>query len=203
MTTKTTLTALALAAAAFTTLSAGSASANALQNLPGHGPVQTGATQSQLPPHQAGLGSIVAKNPGLVDRLTPPRQVLPYPWKPGRGVPPHESEPGKGSGGEVVSCHPGTGCTITGGDHDHDHDHDYGRDRDRDHDHDWDRDHYHYRDFYRWYHDWSYWYPRWNWTLPPVYTSYYPTPVESCSYEYKWASVYQPGFGLRRVVVRA
>src|SRR5207302_7614438 len=126
-------------------------------------------------------------------------------WRPGPGhfPPPHESEPGKGSGGEVVSCSPVTGCKITGGDHDRDHD--YGRDHD--HDHDWYRDHDrdHYRDWYRWYHrDWSYYgYPRWNWTLPPVYTSYYPTPVETCAYEYKWSSVYEPGFGLRRVVVKS
>jgi hypothetical protein len=194
MTTKTTLTALALAAAAFTSL-AGGASALDLQNLPGHGPVVTGI---QIPPRQVGtIGPISGINHN-------PPQVRP--WRPGPGhfPPPHESEPTKGSGGVVISCSPVTGCTKTpGGDRDRDHD------WDRDHDHGWDRDHDHYgyRDFYRWYHNWNYgyWYPRYNWTLPPVYTSYYPTysaPVETCSYEYKWSSIYQPGYGLRRVVVK-
>jgi hypothetical protein len=194
--TKTTMSALALAAAAFatTTLLAGGASAT---------PALTGATPSQhIPVTQA-----FPKPPGLVNHI-PVNQVFPKPPHPVLGIPvlpkpPHPVlgipvNPGMGkggsSGGSVVSCHPGTGCTVTGGDRDHDHDHDH--DSDRDHDHDYDRDH----DHDRWFKHWGYWYPRWS--LPPVYTDYVVSPVESCTYEYKWESTYVPGFGLRRAMVK-
>jgi hypothetical protein len=184
MSIKTNLSALAFAAAAFTTalLANGPASANSfLHSFPGHGPVIT------------------------------------------KGLGPAE---GEGNGGHLVSCRFGTGCTVTGGDRDRDHDRDYDRDHDRDHDHDYgygyDRDHdrdygydrghdnryFHGYGYYGWRY-WSYWRPRTYWSYPTVYSYNYPSyssyptysSYQPCSYDYKWASVYQPGYGLKRVVV--
>jgi hypothetical protein len=208
-TTKTTMSALALAAAAFatTTLLAGIASA---EGLKAQGTALTGpATSQAVPPKVTRPGSIPVKQAPVNQAFPPPHRVLGITVMPGSGTPPHpvigipvHPMPGSGNngGGIVVSCNPK--CTVTGGkpgyggDRDHDHDHDW----DRDHDHDYDRDHDH--DYHRWFRNWGYWYPRWNWTLPPVYTDYAVSPVESCTYEYKWQSTYVPGFGLRRALVK-
>ena len=106
MNTSTKLSALALAAAAFatTTLLAGTASAHGFGGRSfGHGPVVTGT--------------------GLHMPTGAPR---PLPYRP------TGANPSSHGGGEVVSCHPGTGCTVTPthGDHDHDGYH-RGYDRDR------------------------------------------------------------------------
>jgi hypothetical protein len=167
MSIKTNLSALALAAAAFTTtlFASGAASANFWHGFPGHGPVIT-----------KGLGPV---------------------------IPPREGE----GGGHLVSCRIGTGCTVTGPerDHDRDHDHDYGYDRDHDRDYGYNRYHdwgYHHDYGYYGWRYWYYWRPRWSY--PVVYSSYSPSyTAQPCSYEYKWASVYQPGYGLKRVVVTA
>jgi hypothetical protein len=108
MTAKTKLSAVALAAATFTTLAAsGSASANPVRGL-GHGPVVTagGPTGAGVQTHQ------------------PP--INPSPSQNG----------GSNGNGHLVSCHPGTGCTVTGN-----------GDRDRDHDHDHDHDGYYHRGY--------------------------------------------------------
>jgi hypothetical protein len=102
---------------------------------------------------------------------------------PGHGpvVPPRQFFPSHGnSGGHLISCVLGRGCTVTGGDHDgrdgdHDRDRDYGRDR-------W-HDHAHF----------------WNWRYP-VLAPYYET--TGCAYEYKFRSVYTPGFGFKRELVK-
>src|SRR5258708_6953212 len=131
MTTKTKLSALALAAATFTTttlLASGGASAKLQQTFQGHGPVVTGTAPTTIPARQ---GTIVGG----------PRAARSPPPPPPRPPPsPPSSPPGNGSGGGTVSCHPFTGCTITpppGGDHDRDRNHD----RDRDRDHGYERDH--------------------------------------------------------------
>ena len=106
-TTKTGLSALALAAAIFATISlaaGGSASATILRPLPGHGPVT----------------SIDGKPVGgQVGSKAPPNQ-----FPPGGGA----SHGNSGSSGGLVSCHPVTGCTVTSGNGDHDHDPGYGHD---------------------------------------------------------------------------
>jgi hypothetical protein len=144
MTTKTNLSVLALAAAAFTTtlLANGSASANFSQTFRAHEQASSqaiaGAEQGD---HRVGA--------------TEPAHIFLPPWLKVRGgnggAVPHKGE--GGSGGEVVSCRIGTGCTVTGGDRDRDHD--------RDHDHDYDRDHHDYDhdrdDYYHW-HRWDRWY---------------------------------------------
>jgi hypothetical protein len=116
MNTTTKLSALAFAAAAFatTTLLAGTASARGFGGL-GHGPVvtATGAAAATRPTGSIGVPS------GF---HVPPGSVRPLPYHPPGSTPSH-------GGGEVVSCHPGTGCTVTPthGDHDgyhRDHDHD-------------------------------------------------------------------------------
>ena len=154
MTTKTKLSALALAAATFTTTLAagGSASANIVRPGLGHGPVVTaggvtgiGATREgtiagvrQLPPSQPLPGIVTgtgATRPGTIAGV---RQIPPLPIDPSPPSPPSPpSQNGGSNGGTLVSCHPGTGCTVTGNrdhDRDHDHDRDYDRDHDRDHD---------------------------------------------------------------------
>ena len=173
MTTKTKLSALALAAAAFTTTLAagGSASANIVPPGLGHGPVvaaggATGAGATRqgtiagvrqffpsqpsqpLPSGATGAGATRQGTIAGVRQFFPsqPSQPLPSPgevFKPLPIKPPPVNPPsqngGSNGGGTLVSCHPGTGCTVTGnGDHDrgHDHDRDHDRDYDRDHDHD-------------------------------------------------------------------
>jgi hypothetical protein len=112
----------------------------------------------------------------------------------GKGcVTPGSQPPTKPSGGVVVSCHPGTGCTTTPSnpDHDHDYDHDHG---------------YGYGYGYGYGHDYDRWHRHfgfWRWNFPVVYAPEVIAPVEACTYEYKWASVYVPGYGLKRVVVKA
>ena len=96
--TKTRLSALALAAATFTTITlaaGGSASAKILRPFPGHGPVT----------------SIDGKPVG--GGIFPPAGA---------------SHGNSGSSGGLVSCHPVTGCTVTSGNGDHDHDPEYGHD---------------------------------------------------------------------------
>jgi hypothetical protein len=63
----------------------------------------------------------------------------------------------------------------------HDSDRDY--DRDRDHDHDYGRDRWHFHGSY------------WNWRLPVYDTT-------ACVYEYKFRTVFLPGFGLKREFVK-
>ena len=106
-TTMTRLSALALAAAAFTTITlaaGGSASAKILRPFPGHGPV----TSIDGKPVGGPVGP----------------EAPPYRFPPG-GL--HGNS---GSSGGLVSCHPVTGCTVTTGNGDHDHDPGYGHDHD-------------------------------------------------------------------------
>jgi hypothetical protein len=107
MTTKTRLSALVLAAAAFTTITlaaGGSAAAKILRPLPGHGPV----TSIDGKPVAGQAGS----------------EAPPNPFPPGGGA----SHGNSGSSGGLVSCHPITGCTVTSGNGDHDHDPGHGHD---------------------------------------------------------------------------
>jgi hypothetical protein len=91
--------------------------------------------------------------------------------------------------GQVISCHPGSGCTLTPSqppfDRDHDRDHDDYRDHDRDHD----------RDHWRWSH-----YEHRGWNFPVTAVSGYAP--ESCVYEYKFRTIYVPGVGLERTLVK-
>jgi hypothetical protein len=94
-------------------------------------------------------GTIVGEHLGSGVRQIPfqpisqPHQPAPFPVGPFKPLPinppsnPPPSQSGGSNGnGHLVSCHPGTGCTVTGnGDRDHDHDHDHDHDG-RDHDHD-------------------------------------------------------------------
>jgi hypothetical protein len=169
MMTKTKLSALALAAAAFTTatlLASGSASADELKALPGHVPVVTGTAPVATSPHLVHEGTIVGGTVGGNGPIVPPRQgtifggngpVVPPRQGtifggPGPAIPPHQgtifgptppsSPPPK------ISC--GLPCTTPPDrdhdpdpdhDHDRDHDHDHGYYHDHDHDHGYDRDH--------------------------------------------------------------
>jgi hypothetical protein len=153
MNTSTKLSALALAAAAFTatTLLAGAASAHGFGGFGrgfGHGPVVTG-TGSAEAPRPTRLGGSIGIPSGF---HVPPGALRPLPYHPtgsnppshgggevvschpgtGCSVTPTGSNPPSHGGGEVVSCHPGTGCSVTptGGDRDHDGYH-RGYDRDR------------------------------------------------------------------------
>jgi hypothetical protein len=111
MNTTTKLSALAIAATAFATtaLLTGTASAAGFGHGFGHGPVVAGTGLAPRPPH---LGGSV-----------PPGVLRPLPYHPPGSTPPSHG------GGQVVSCHPGTGCSVTPthGDRDgyhRDHDHD-------------------------------------------------------------------------------
>jgi hypothetical protein len=110
---KTKLTVLALAAAVLTTtlLVAGSASATIPKNrYPGHGPVVTGSSILQK----------IEANGGHPFKCLACTTI---------GTnPPHQGGGNSGThGGGVISCHPGTGCTLTGGDRDGDRDRDHRR----------------------------------------------------------------------------
>jgi hypothetical protein len=87
--------------------------------------------------------------------------------------------------GQVISCHPGSGCTLTPSqppfDRDHDRDHDDYRDHDRDH---WRWSHYEHR----------------GWDFPVTSVSGYAP--DSCVYEYKFRTIYVPGVGLERSLVK-
>jgi hypothetical protein len=134
MTTKSRLTALALATATFTTASllAGTASARPAHGVSGvispKGGTIVGTTTGAIPPKQAGGGTIVGTTTGTI----PPKQAgggtivgtttgtIP-PKQAGGGtivgtitgtLPPKS---GPGNGGTVVSCQIGKGCTETGG----------------------------------------------------------------------------------------
>jgi hypothetical protein len=152
------LTALALATAALTAVT--SANATPLQdNVHGavqkaQGAVKNGAGATTVTPVKAGglvgaalNGRGVNEVPGL-NQVSPPKLVGPGLHQyPPREIFPTQTQPGK-----VISCHPGTGCTLSPpGDHDRDHDRDHDHDYDRDHDHD--RDYYRDHDHYRW---WKY-----------------------------------------------
>ena len=126
---------------------------------------------------------VTASNASANDgvKAEPIRNLAPGAF-PGHGpvVPPRQYFPSHGNsgGGHLISCVLGRGCTITeGGYHDpgHDGDRDYGRDRWHDHEH------------------------FWNWRFPVV-APYYDT--TSCTYEYKFRSIYLPGFGLKRELVK-
>jgi hypothetical protein len=81
----------------------------------------------------------------------------------------------------VISCHPGTGCTLTPPQPPADHDHDYDHDRDHDQGH------------------WSHW-DRRGWDFPVIeVTGYAP---DSCVYAYRFRTIYVPGFGLERAIVK-
>ena len=127
----------------------------------------------------AGTGVIEPNRPGQ------PGQVISC--HPGTGCtltpaqPPAGSPPASNPPGQVISCHPGTGCTLTPGQPPADQDH--GHDYDHDHDH-W---HWSHRD-------------RRGWDFPLIAVSGYAP--DSCVYEYKFRTVYVPGFGLERVVVK-
>ena len=124
-----------------------------------------------------GTGVIEPNRPGQ------PGQVISC--HPGTGCtltpaqPPAGSSQGTGSPGQVISCHPGTGCTLTPTQPPSDQDHDY----DHDHDH-WHSSHGERR----------------GWDFPVLEVNGYAP--ESCVYGYKFRTIYVPGFGLERVVVK-
>ena len=122
MKTNTKLCALALAATAFTTITlvAGTASAG---NVHGPAPKNTVTTSGPRPVHGPVPPYTITKAPpsikgGLLGKGGTVNQVLPKGSGSSAGT-----KPGS-SGGTVVSCHPGTGCTVTPtpthGDRDHD-----------------------------------------------------------------------------------
>jgi hypothetical protein len=96
-------------------------------------------------------------------------------------IPPRESMPsGDNGGGHLISCGIGRGCTITG-EPSRDHD------GDRDHDRDYGRDRWHFHGGY------------FGWRYPVVAPVYDTT---SCVYEYKFRTIFVPGFGLKRDFVK-
>jgi hypothetical protein len=146
-------------------------------NVPASGTGVIVPTQGNV--HGLGGTSVIEPSrpsqPGQVISCHPGTGCTITPTQPPAGSPPASNPPG-----QVISCHPGTGCTLTPpADQDHDHDHDY----DRDHDH--------------WH--WSHW-DRRGWDFPVIAVSGYAP--DSCVYVYKFRTVYVPGFGLERVVVK-
>jgi hypothetical protein len=137
-----------------------------------HGPGGTGVIEPNRPGQPGASGSPQAPNP--------PGQVISC--HPGTGCTLTPGQPPAGSPapnppGQVISCHPGTGCTLTptqpAADHDHDYDHDHGRWSHRD---------------------------RRGWDFPVIeVTGYAP---DSCVYAYRFRTIYLPGFGLERVIVK-
>jgi hypothetical protein len=208
-TTKKTLSALALAAAtlsaALVTSSIASANSGNVHGLqpvqianPGgnvHGPNLGGNVHGVIgaPPANvkvSGLNGIRGLTPGVQSVLGGNLHVQPGP----AGAPEAPQQPG-----QVISCHPGTGCTLTPPRPpvDRDRDHDYDRDRNHDYDYDHDRDYDHDHDHDHWH--WSQWYRR-GWDFPAVnVTGYAP---DSCIYAYKFRTIYVPGVGLERAIVK-
>jgi hypothetical protein len=201
-TTKQTLSALALAAAtvgAVTLVTGSIASANS-GIVHGLQPVQVASPGGNV--HGViGVPPATVKVTGIngIRGLTPGQSVLGgnLHAQPGpAGSPQAPQQPG-----QVISCHPGTGCTLMPPRPpvDHDHDHDYDRDRDHDYDHDRDYDHDHDHGYDHDHDHWSHWYRR-GWDFPVVnVTGYAP---DSCIYAYKFRTIYVPGVGLERAIVK-
>jgi len=123
---------------------------------------------------------------GLINRGNLGQSILGQIGTPTGGGKPGSGGSNKGSGGTVVSCHPGSGCTTKpSSGHDHDG---YGRD----HDHDG----HGYGRYWWGYRSYATWYPIW----PVIYTA--PEYVDGCAFEHKLRVRFIPGIGFRRVKVK-